>query len=500
MHLRTGIRWISYSHRLLNTNAYKIAIIGTGPGGFYTAHHLLNKSSPDMKLSIDFFERLPTPFGLSRYGVAPDHPEVKNCEEYLVDIMNDFGNGDNQRHSVRFLGNVDVGKDISLDMLQKHYNSVVLAYGCTAADNKLNIPGGDNLPGVMPARQFVNWYNGHPDYYETGSKFIPPSLDKIEDVSIIGNGNVALDVARILLADPKEHWARTDISTEAQALLEKSTVKNVRIVGRRGVLESAFSNKEIRELFELENASFIPMDDSLLSSIDRSNLGRVNKRKLSIIEKFNVSPKEDKTPKSHTWSLEYLKSPIKFTLNPQDPTLLASTTFVENELVHDPLIPYVKCKPTSKQTELKNELVIVSIGYQGTPLTGFEELGIWFENNKLQNKQGRVLSVESKDNEHNAVFKTGFYTAGWIKTGPKGVIATTMMDSFDTADKMLEDLTNNHALKIEDERDITQVLNKDIVHWKNWGKLDAYELEKGKELGKVRYKVCNKQEMLERAL
>ena len=128
-------RFLSYTTRLL-TKPFKVAIVGTGPGGFYTAHHLLNKSSPDVKLNIDFFEKLPTPYGLSRYGVAPDHPEVKNCEDHMINIMKDFGDSES-RHKVRFLGNVEVGKDITLKELEDNYNSIVLAYGCTSADNKL---------------------------------------------------------------------------------------------------------------------------------------------------------------------------------------------------------------------------------------------------------------------------------------------------------------------------------------------------------------------------
>lgn len=274
-------RFLSYTTRLL-TKPFKVAIVGTGPGGFYTAHHLLNKSSPDVKLNIDFFEKLPTPYGLSRYGVAPDHPEVKNCEDHMINIMKDFGNSES-RHKVRFLGNVEVGKDIALKELEGNYNSIVLAYGCTSADNKLSIPGAD-LPGVVPARQFVNWYNGHPDYYGE-NKYIPPPLDKVDTVSIIGNGNVALDVARILLADPREHWAKTDISVDAQQLLEKSTVKHVRIVARRGILESAFSNKEIRELLELP-VKFVPLPKDLLD-FDTKKLGRVDKRRVSLLEKYS---------------------------------------------------------------------------------------------------------------------------------------------------------------------------------------------------------------------
>ncbi|EMG48267.1 ARH1 Probable NADPH:adrenodoxin oxidoreductase [Candida maltosa Xu316] len=480
------VRQFSITTRLLSQR-FKVAIVGTGPGGFYTAHHLLNKSSPDVKLDIDFFEKLPTPYGLSRYGVAPDHPEVKNCEEHLNNIMQDFGNTQNERHNVRFLGNVEIGKDISLKDLSENYNSIVLAYGCTSADNKLKVPGAD-LPGVVAARQFVNWYNGHPDYYETGNKYIPPPLDKIKTVSIIGNGNVALDVARILLADPKEHWSKTDISTEAQELLEKSTVEHVRIVARRGILESAFSNKEIRELFELP-VRFVPLEKGLLD-IDTKKLGRVDKRRISIIEKYNNNEKSS----GRSWSLEYYKSPVEFIAG--EDSLLRATKFVKNKPVDDPLSPG-RVVATDEYVTEDNELVILSIGYQGSPLSEFEELGIWYDKNKLHNKNGRVLSTESKDrDEHNAIYKPGWYSAGWIKNGPKGAIATTMMDSFDTADKILEDLANDNYIKIYSNNQLE--IPEKAVDWSNWQKLDNYEITKGKDLGKFRYKVCNKNNMLDK--
>lgn len=490
---------ISITTRALATttrlfNPFKVAVIGTGPGGFYTAHHLLNKSSPDKQIHLDFFEKLPTPFGLSRYGVAPDHPEVKNCEEFMTDIMTDFKSS--SRHRVRFIGNVEIGKDIKLKELEENYNSIVLAYGCTSADNKLNIPGSD-LPGVISARQFVNWYNGHPDCYNSKNPYKPPPLDKIEDVTIIGNGNVALDVARILLADPMQHWHATDISVEAEALLEKSAVKNVNIIARRGILESAFSNKEIRELFELKDAKFEPLEEGLLESLATKKLGRVEKRRVSLLEKYN-KPTGPKDHPKRKWALKYLLSPVEFNSENGE---IKSTKFVKNVPIDDPLLPG-RVKPTNEFVEIKNELVILSIGYQGTSIEGFEENDIWFENNKLHNRGGRVLSRKSKgENKENLTYKTGWYTSGWIKNGPKGVIAVTMMDSFDTAENILEDLTNGTYLKVEKDKDIidsdTFKSLDDVVYWDNWKKLDNYEIKEGEKTGKSRYKVCNKNDMID---
>lgn len=495
--------------------SYKVAIVGTGPAGFYTAHHLLNKASPlkQFKLNIDFFERLPAPYGLSRYGVAPDHPEVKNCEEYLDNIMKEYHNSSEEilNHVVRFIGNTHIGKDISLEELNSNYDSVILSYGCTTADNELEVPGAQ-LPGVISARQFVNWYNGHPDFYAKDSKFIPPALDKVEDVTIIGNGNVALDVARILLAEPGKHWSSTDISNEALEALHKSNVKNVNIVARRGLLESAFSNKEIRELLELskdQKVRFIPIDTSVMDGIQPliKDLGRIEKRRLALLEKYSKqsaesteSSQSDESMK--TWSLQYLKSPKEFKVNASNPELLSSTVFNKNELIHELLIKKTKFRPKKGETEvIKNELVIMSIGYKGSPLIGFEDMGISFDthNNRLLNREGRILSTSSSGEKlHDLVYKKGWYTSGWIKNGPKGVIATTMMESFETADNVLEDLSNDiRTSKTTDSTLDEKLKDKHIVHWDGWLTLNEEELRNGATEGKSRDKICDINKMIE---
>lgn len=476
--------------------SYKIAIVGSGPAAFYTAHHLLNRSSPehDFRLNIDFFERLPAPYGLSRYGVAPDHPEVKNCEEYLDDIMQKFQNHD--KHNVRFFGNVDVGNDVSLQDLDKSYHSVVLAYGCTTADNSLNIPG-ENLPGVISARQFVNWYNGFPDKYFGG--FVAPPLHKINDVTIIGNGNVALDVARVLLADPETHWTPTDMLQNAVEILKQSAVKNVNIVARRGILESAFSNKEIRELFEVakaNNVKFITLAPELMDGIDPKSLGRVDKRRLDILNKFS----KQEVVGDRTWSLKYLMSPKEIVPSETDPELLSGVGFAQNKLEKDSLTHKTSIKESGEPPVfLKTDLLLLSIGYKGSPLRGFEDIGIFFDKkqNRILNRRGRVLSTASSSEEtHQPVYKKGWYTSGWIKNGPQGVIATTMMDSFDTADTILEDLSN-HVYSSSSPLSIDEKLEKlDYVNWNSWIKLNQKEVDEGKLLGKSRVKYSKVKEML----
>lgn len=475
---------------------FRVAIVGTGPAGFYTGHHLLNKSN-GLPIKIDFFDRLPTPHGLSRYGVAPDHPEVKNCEEYLDNLMNDHAD------KVRFFGNVNIGTDISLSDLKKVYHSIVLAYGCTSSDNKLNLPGADS-PAVILARQFVNWYNSHPDT-EFADSNIPPPLDRIKNVTIIGNGNVAIDVARVLLADPEKHWAPTDISIEATELLKKSAVERVNIVARRGLLESAFTNKEIRELVELSKhlkVQFVQLDEDILSSVKAKEklLPRIEKRKFQILEKASkAAASEDKKPGYKKWALEFQKSPVKFVPDPQDPTLLKETVFEINDLVEDSLTKRVTVRGTGRTVSIPNELVILSIGYKGSSLKGFEEVGLAFDEkkNRLVHKHGRLMLKDSlkEDMDYNYNYDKGWYTSGWIKSGPKGVIATTMIESFDTANNVLEDLINGvHNIPNTDEE---IKVPEHAVTWDGWRKLDKFELDEGAKLNKTRRKVPTVREMLE---
>lgn len=413
---------------------------------------------------------------------------------------------ENHHGLVRFFGNVNVGKDLTLSQLKSHYDSIVLAYGCTGSDNKLEIPG-EELPGVISARQFVNWYNGHPDSVNA-PKNVPPPLEMIENVTIIGNGNVAIDVARVLLADPTLHWAPTDITTAAVDLLKKSAVKRVNIVARRGLLESAFTNKEIRELLSLSKelkVRFVPISNEILDSIrpQAKSLGRVDKRKFTMLEKASVeNPQNSDDSEGKEWALEFLKSPKQFLPNPNHPELLLATVFEENELCEDKLTKRVYVQPTGKSTTLKNDLVITSIGYKGVELQGFNDVGISFDHkrNKLVHKDGRLLkNTEEQDLDHNFGYLKGWYTSGWIKHGPKGVIATTMMESFDTADKVLEDLNNGIHNVPETSEDILEVLPVTHVDWSGWQKINDLELEEGKKLGKTRSKLRSAHLMVETA-
>lgn len=462
---------------------FNVAIIGSGPAGFYTAHHLINKD-PNVKVNI--FEKLPTPFGLSRYGVAPDHPEVKNCEDTFNQVA--------ESSRFKFFGNVTVGKDISLKELKKNYNAVVFAYGCTQ-DNKLGIPG-ENLPGVISARKFVGWYNGLPECQD-----LNPPLNEIEDVVIIGNGNVAIDVARILLTPPEE-LAKTDISDKAVQELRKSTLKNIKIVARRGFLESAFTNKEIRELLELEKhgVKFEGIDSKVLDPIIpfKAKLDRITSRRLDLILNQMTPPENRKKLKykvpetfNKSWRLEYLKSPIEVFSNSKNQKLVSSINLQNNQLYHDSPDSPARVQPIAGSSELeKAELVITSIGYKGTPISGMEEEGITFNTRKgtVLNDNGRVLA---KDNSP----LPGFYAAGWIRKGSAGVIASTMMDSFTTAGFILEDYQKGALISESNGANKLDLSN--AVTWNEWEKLNSFEQKLGQTLDKSRYKVMNVEKMLE---
>lgn len=490
---------IRFARRWYSTPVFHVAVVGTGPAGFYTAHHLLAKACPrtQFRLQVDFFERNPAPYGLSRYGVAPDHPEVKNCEEYLDNMMERYGAA-SAGHRVRFFGNVDVGSDLSLAKLQRHYHSVVLAYGCTNSDNRLGVPG-ESLQNVISARQFVNWYNAAlppppaPDATDIGA-----SLAAVDTVTIVGNGNVALDVARVLLA-PTLHWAPTDILALALAALRHSAVKRVNIVARRGVLELAFSNKEIRELLQLSTPDngieFEPVQERLLAAIrPRAKLlSRIDKRKFGLLDQYS---RAQRRPLPRSWSLQYLQSPLEFISS--DGVRVLHTRLSCNHLDTDSLTHRTKVHPTGESRIIANELVILLIGYQGTPLRGFDELDISFERNRILNQEGRILSrlAAAEENLHNLVYVPGWYTSGWIKNGPQGVIATTMMESFETANSVLEDLSN-HVTTAGDLALKSGLQPQSSVSWHDWQRIDAEERRLGEAAGRPRTKLESRRQMLQ---
>jgi adrenodoxin-NADP+ reductase len=432
------------------------------------------------------FEQLPTPFGLSRYGVAPDHPEVKNCEETFTEAAK------NKRFT--FYGNTQVGKDVSIQELHERFNGIVFAYGCSEG-NKLGIKG-EKLPGVINAHEFVGWYNGNP----TTEKFIPP-LDRVQDVVIIGNGNVAMDIARLLLM-PVEELEVTDMTQHAIRLLKKSTVKNVRIVARRGVVESAFTTKEIRELLQLEQfgVKFMGLDDEVFQILMpiKNKLERILKRKFETILEHAKPIGERKgkakyvIPDEFTkfWKLDYLLSPVEIKPHSSDLSLVSEIVFQKNRLYQDSPESPVKVKPIPNTFKsFKADLVITSLGFRGTPIAGLDEVGI-----KFDGKRGVIMNQDSRVMNDASEVIPGFYTTGWIKNSKKGPIVNTLVDSNTVAVAIMKDYTSG-VIKRETEGSKGLEIT-DATNWEDWQSLNEFELGFGELHGKTRWKVPEVSQML----
>lgn len=501
-----------YSLTVVSTtkNPINIAVIGSGPSAFYTILHVLQKQDPSDVLNIDIYEKFPVPFGLSRYGVAPDHPEVKNCEDKFHEIMEETKKLNTTSKSlsekpiiksrVQFFGNLEIGgQNLSLETLIKNYNSIIFAYGASR-DNQLNIKGAD-LPGVISSRSFVGWYNDNPDFENLN---VP--LDKVEDVVIIGNGNVALDVARVLLK-PVDDWKNTDLSEKVLKVLRSSKIKKVTIVARRGFLQSAFTNKELRELLELpmDDIQLERLEDSVFEQISfmKANLKRVEKRRVEMFEKyFRKLDKEEaqgeRTNKKAFWSLQYLKSPVEIFGNSRDPQLLSSTKFVINKLEENINEP-AKVVSTNDYISIKSDLLITSIGYKGTPIKGMEKSSLRI---KFDHARGIIENKFSKVLNYKGDVIPGVYVSGWINYGPKGVIASTMMNSFSTGAEVLEDIKNGIVNNVEGKTGFDAVKseledkNVQYTTWNDWKQIDQAEKQMGQKVGKPRLKFTNVADIL----
>uniref|UniRef100_A0A8D0EEM0 NADPH:adrenodoxin oxidoreductase, mitochondrial n=1 Tax=Salvator merianae TaxID=96440 RepID=A0A8D0EEM0_SALMN len=452
--------------------APQICIVGSGPAGFYTAQHLLKHH----KLTqVDIYEKLPVPFGLVRFGVAPDHPEVKN-------VINTFTQ---TAHSDRcsFYGNVTVGKDITVEELRKAYHAVVLSYG--AEDNQtLGIPGED-LAGVYTARAFVGWYNGLPE-----NRYLKPDLSS-ETAVVVGHGNVALDVARILLS-PLEILRKTDITEEALIELARSKVKRVCLIGRRGPLQVAFTIKELREMINLPSARPV-LDPADFKGIGDAlkDVPRPRKRLTELMAKTALEePAEEVAGRwvsaSREWSLKFLRSPLQV-LPTADGKQARAIRMAVTRLEGSG--DTAKAIPTGEVEELLCGLILSSIGYKSLPI----DPSVPFDPKRgvIPNNLGRVLGAP------------GLYCSGWVKRGPTGVIITTMNDSFDTAQSLLEDL-HSGALVLSGAKEGSEMVRSILesrkiqpVSFLDWEKIDAAEVARGKLVGKPREKMVDPHEMLE---
>ncbi|MGA0191576.1 MAG: FAD-dependent oxidoreductase [bacterium] len=452
----------------MNDSAKRVAIVGSGPAAFYSAMELLRHDDP--MVSVDMLERLPTPYGLVRGGVAPDHEKIKSVTKIFERAAG--------HPRFRFFGNVEFGKDIQRLELLEHYHAVIYAFG-SRTDRHLNIIG-ETLPGSHAATEFVGWYNGHPDYrhhqFDLTSK----------RVAIIGMGNVAIDCARILCQDP-ENLAKTDIAQHALEALRQSEVEEVFLIGRRGPVQAAFTPAEVRELLHLPKvdavmrASDLELDDH--SKEELSKASRNTKLNLEILQQIHDQGDRGNPRKLH---LCFLISPTKI----EGSEKVEGLELVHNEIVKEGGV--LRAKATDEVMHLNVDMIFRSIGYMGEAIPGLP-----FDDRRgtLPNDQGQLLDgVDGK-------LLNQEYTAGWIKRGPSGVIGTNKQDATETVSRLKKNWqtspTPQPKLVQHDLLDLLKKKKIQFVSFEDWKKLDKFEIEQGQQNGKSRHKICEVQEMLD---
>ena len=451
---------------------WKIAVIGSGPAGFYAAGELFRQQSWDIK--VDMFERLPTPFGLVRGGVAPDHQKIKSVTKIYSRIA--------ENENFRFFGNVEFGRDIKQSDLLEHYDAVIYTVG-SPADRALGIPGED-LSGSHSATEFVAWYNGHPDFRE--HKF---DLS-VKYAFVIGMGNVALDVARILAKNPEE-LAETDIADYALKALRKSQLEDIWLVGRRGPLQAAFSPVELREFLELPEADVMIEENALELDAESQHIletisGKDTKKNIEILKQMSAMAASGKKRKVH---FLFLASPLEISGDGK----VEKIRMVRNQLVKKE-DGSLRPQATDKIVEEDAGLVFRSIGYHGKPLA---DLPFDQKSGTIPNECGQV-----KDPENGNLLRNREYVAGWIKRGPSGVIGTNKQDAVETVHRMLETFLKEkmESVKNVSNPDIVLLLEKrkvEFVSFADWKLLDAHEIEAGQKQGRPRVKLTSIAEMLE---
>ncbi|KAI0206319.1 hypothetical protein F4808DRAFT_406868 [Astrocystis sublimbata] len=477
----------SYVTASRNDQPFRLAVVGSGPAGFYTAYRAMTKIQ---QAKVDMFEALPVPFGLVRFGVAPDHPEVKNCQDKFEEVASS--------PNFTFIGNVAVGNadnhfggcTVPLASLMRHYDAVVFAYGASK-DKKLGVPNESVLRGIYSAREFVGWYNGLPEYAD-----LAPDLTQGEDAVIIGQGNVALDVARMMLEN-LDVLRKSDITEAAIEALSKSRIKRVHIVGRRGPMQAAFTIKEVRELMKLHSVHFHPIDMSLLPD-EISKLPRARRRLMEIMVKGSTSSAEHA---AKSWSLDFCLSPSKF--NGTADGRVQSTTF-ERTSLSAPFDPSSSVQNIGDKLNIPSSVVFRSIGYKSVALPGFAEAGILFDDRKgVIGNDGFGRALQMAEDGVGTTTLPGVYCAGWVKRGPTGVIASTMEDAFSTSDAIAADWAADIPFLNPGEshgwEGLRTQVDKDscrVIRWEDWKRIDKAERERGLLVGKEREKFTSADEMI----
>jgi ferredoxin/flavodoxin---NADP+ reductase len=439
------------------TQRLRVAVVGSGPAGFYAADTLLRANPP---AAVDLFERLPMPFGLVRYGVAPDHQSIKRVQAAFERTAALPG--------FRYFGNVEIGSDLQVDELLRGYHAVLVATGA-ALDRRLDIPG-ENLEGSYAATSFVGWYNAHPDFVDL--RF---ALDT-ERAVVVGMGNVALDVARILLHD-RDELAKTDISDAALRALRLSPVREVVLLGRRGPAQAAFDQGELEAIADLPGVAVAVDGD--VSFAEEADLEAPARKNLAYLARLRL---QGAAAKPRLLKLRFLASPVE---------LIGSSGRVRALRVEDNRLvgagPLVRAEPTGKIWELETGLVIRSVGYRGAALPG---MPFDAKRNVIPSSAGRVTTLTGEP-------QPGLYVSGWIKRGPSGLVGTNKADSKETVELLLRDsealAARKCTLNVDELLELRQVK---IVTFDDYRRIDAAEKARGVERGKVRDKLSRVSDML----
>jgi ferredoxin--NADP+ reductase len=447
----------------------RIAIVGAGPSGFFLAEKLLGQNTTPV--TVDLFERLPTPYGLVRFGVAPDHEKIKNVTRSFDKLA--------ARPGFRFFGNVEIGRHLTLDELKDHYHLICFTTGAQS-DRRMGIPGED-LEGSHPATEFVAWYNGHPDYRDLAFDL------SAERVAVVGVGNVAVDVARILAKSPEE-LAATDIADHALEALRQSRVREVYLLGRRGPAQAAFTNPEVKELGELEGADIQVLPEEVaLDPLSQAELAAGDdastRKKIEILQEY---ARRQPSGKLKRLTLRFLVSPTEIVGDARG--RVQAIRLVRNQLVAAP-DGSLKAESTGETEELPVGLVFRSVGYKGLAIPGLP-----FEPRRgtVPHDCGRVMDPA------NGKPVPGCYVSGWIKRGPSGVIGTNKPCAAETAESMLADASAGAMLQPTggDIEPLLRARQPDLVTWADWIRLNEAECAAGKPSGRPRVKLTRVEDML----
>jgi len=427
---------------------FKIAVVGAGPAGYFATQALQKAAGEKFSVAIDMIERLPTPWGLVRSGVAPDHQKIKTVSKIFENIAKDS--------KFRLFANVELGKDVSLKDLKDQYDAVILATGASRG-RKLGIPGED-FTNSLTAAEFVPWYNAHPD-------FVDVEVDLSCDTAVvIGAGNVAIDIARILAIDTKD-LDPTDIAEHALARLKKSNIRTVIICGRRGPEHAAFTVVELRNLAKLENINVIIDSTQIEEATKRiSYWGEIDNELKNSIDAMQVLAKNERHSEAKNIEIKFLSTPIEI----RGDNKVKEVIFEQNNIKDDKVVA------TNKTISIKAGLVITAIGYDSK-----EFPGVTFENGRIKNIAGHV--------EHNV------YTVGWAKRGSTGVIGTNKSDSSVVVDLVIKNLKTPKV-----SEGITAILKSghEVIDQIAWQKINASEVIAGEIVGKPRVKIADWKQLI----